>query len=80
MQNLKKLNSSIIKRIDELRKIQDLSWTELAYASGISKGAMSEIKNGFVEPKFSTLCKIAIGLNILPHDLLNFDIDLSELE
>lgn len=80
MQKFEKLNISIIKRIDELRKVQNLSWGKLAYASGLSKGGMSEIKNGLVEAKFSTLCKIATGLNMKPCELLNFDIDLSELD
>lgn len=80
MQKLEKFNLSIITRIDGLRQAKGLSWTELAYASGISKGGMSEIKNGLVEAKFSTLCKISIGLNIAPCELLNFNIDLSELD
>jgi transcriptional regulator with XRE-family HTH domain len=77
---LKKFNKSIIKRIDILRKQRGLSWGKLAYASGISKGGMSEIKNEKVEAKFSTLCKIALGLNMNPYDLLKFDLDLSEFD
>lgn len=75
-----KFNKSTIKRIDELRLSQGLSWGALAYASGISKGGMSEIKNGLVEPKTSTLCKIAMGLNMHPKEFFDFDIDLSELD
>ena len=80
MQKFKKINDSIIKRIDNLRQSQGLSWGKLANSSSISIGGMSEIKNGLVEPKFSTLCKIAIGLNMTPQDFFNFDIDLSELD
>ena len=76
----KKLNHSIIKRIDELRQSKGLSWTELAYASGISTGNISEIRNEKIEAKFSTLCKLAIGLNMHPKELFDFDIDLSELD
>ncbi len=76
----KKLNHSIVKRINELRKKQNLSWTELAYASGISTGNISEIRNEKIEAKVSTLCKIAIGLNIPPKEFFNFDIDLSEFD
>lgn len=76
----KKLNHSIIERINELIKERGMSWTDLAYASGISTGNISEIRNMLVEAKFSTLCKLAIGLNISPKELFDFDIDLSELD
>lgn len=76
----KKLNHSIIERINNLRQEKGLSWTELAYASGISSGNISEIKNEKVEAKVSTLCKLAIGLNMHPKELFDFDIDLSEFD
>lgn len=76
----KKLNHSIIERINYLIQEKGLSWTELAYASGISTGNISEIRNEKVEAKISTLCKIAIGLNISPKEFFDFDIDLSELD
>lgn len=76
----KKLNHSIINRIDSLRKEQGLTWTALGDASDISSSNISEIRNELVEAKFSTLCKIAIGLNMHPKELFNFDIDLSELD
>ncbi len=76
----KKLNHSIIKKINGLIKERGMSWTELAYTSGISTGNISEIRNGLVEAKFSTLCKIAIGLNMHPKEFFNFDMDLSELD
>lgn len=76
----KKLNNSIVNRINILRVSKGLSWTELAYASGLSSGGMSDIKNLKVEAKVSTLCKIAIGLNMHPKELFDFDIDLSELD
>lgn len=76
----KKLSKSIIARIDKLRREQNLSWGKLAYASDIPKSTLSDIKNEKVEAKFSTLCKIAIGLNMHPKDFFDFDIDLSELD
>jgi transcriptional regulator with XRE-family HTH domain len=75
-----KFNKSIIERIDTLRQEQGLSWGKLAYASGVAKGALSDIKNGLSEARFSTLCKLAIGLNMHPKELFDFDIDLSELD
>lgn len=75
-----KLTKSILKRIDSLRKEKDLSWGKLAYAADISKSTMSDIKNGASDARFSTLCKLAIGLNMHPKELFDFDIDLSELD
>lgn len=75
-----KLNKSIVKRIDALRKDQGLSWGKLAYNSGVAKGALSDIKNGASEARVSTLCKLAIGLNMSPKEFFDFDIDLSELD
>ena len=76
----KKFNKSIVKRIDKLRQEKGLSWIKLAYVSDVSKSALSEIKNGMAEARFSTLCKIAIGLNMTPKEFFNFDIDVSELD
>ena len=73
-----KFNLSIADRIDKLRKAKSLSWGALAYISGVSKGGMSEIKNGLIEPKLSTLCKIAAGLDMSPVEFLSFNIDTSE--
>lgn len=67
-------------RINKLRLSKKMSWTELAYASGISSSGISDISNEKVEAKISTLCKLAIGLNMHPKELFNFDIDLSELD
>lgn len=76
----KKLNHSIVERINKLIQEKGMSWTDLAYASGISTGNISEIRNEIVEAKFATLCKIAIGLNMQPQDFFCFDMDLSELD
>lgn len=56
-----------------------MSWNMLADFSGISRGNISEIKNGLIEPKLSTICKILAGMNISLVEFFNFDIDLSEL-
>ncbi len=77
---LEKFNNSIVERIDKLRQEKGLSWIKLAYVSDVSKSALSEIKNGMTEARFSTLCKIAIGLNMTPKEFFNFDIDVSELD
>lgn len=76
----KKLNKSIVKRINKIRQEKGLSWIKLAYASDIGKSTLSDIKAGKSEARISTLCKLAIGLNVHPKEFFDFDIDLSELD
>ncbi len=77
---MKKFNISIAKRIDILRKNKGISWEKLAYSSGISKGGLSEIKNGIVEPKLSTLYRMFAALEITPKDFFDFEIDLTDFD
>ena len=71
---------SFSKRIDELKNRKGLSWEGLIYAAGLSKGVITDIKNAKVDPRFSTICKISAALEMTPSQLLDFDIDLSELD
>lgn len=71
---------SFSNRINELKNEKQLSWEALFYSAGLSKGAMTDIKNARVDPQFSTILKLASALGTTPSELLNFDIDLSELE
>lgn len=75
-----KSTESLCKRIDILREKKRLSWESLIYSAGLSKGVITDLKNAKVDPKFSTICKIAIALDLTPSELLNFDIDLSDFE
>lgn len=68
------------KRIEELKDKKGLSWESLIYSAGLSKGVITDLKNAKVDPKLSTICKIAIALDMTPSELLNFDIDLSDLD
>ena len=60
----KAFNNIISRRIVFLRKERGLTSEQLAYASGISKGGLSEIERNIKEPKTHTLLKICVGLNI----------------
>lgn len=75
-----KPSESLSNRINELRLKKNLSWEQLIYSASLTKGVITDIKNAKVDPKFSTICKIALALGVSPSELLNFDIDLSELE
>lgn len=43
----------------------------LAKSAGISQKQLSKIENDEVEPRFSTLHKVAEALHVRPHDLLD---------
>ena len=71
---------SICKRINELREIKGMSWQQLVYAAGYSKGMITDLKNAKVEPRLSTVCRIAAALDMKPSELLDFNIDFSEFD
>lgn len=75
-----KLIKSLKDRIENLKNERNLSWEKLAYTAGIAKTTFSYLKKAENDIKFSTICKIAMALEMTPSELLNFDIDLSELE
>lgn len=75
-----KLIKSLRDRIEILKNERTLSWEKLAYTAGIAKTTLSYLKKGENDIKFSTICKIALALGITPSELLDFDIDLTELE
>lgn len=70
---------SICNRITELKNKKGISWEQMLYSAGLAKSVGTEIKNARVEPKLLTVCKIAAALEMTPSELLDFDIDLSEI-
>ena len=58
------------KTISHLRKEKGLSLEKLAYEMEISKGNLSDIENGKKNPTFTTLKKIAEGLEISLSELI----------
>ncbi|MCD4813645.1 helix-turn-helix transcriptional regulator [bacterium] len=58
-------------RIHKLRKEKGITLEHLAYENGMSKGNLSKIEKGLVDPQFTTLAKIAHGLGIKLKDLMN---------
>lgn len=65
--NLKNLG----KRIQALRKEQGLTLEKLAYENGLSKGNLSKIEKGLVDPQFMTLVRIAEGLKVPLKELMD---------
>ena len=62
----------ISKRIDVLRKQENLTIESLAYKSGLSKGGLSEILRGRKMPNPFTIAKVCAGLGIKLKDFYDF--------
>ncbi len=71
---------SFTNRLKELKDRKNLSWESLIYSAGLTKGVITDLKNAKVDPRLSTICKLAAALEITPSQLLDFDIDLSDLD
>ncbi len=59
-------NSNLIilgSRISSERRKKGLTLEKLAYGAGLSKGNLSDIENGKKDPRYSTLLRIAEGLD-----------------
>ena len=70
----KAFNYIISRRIVFLRKKRGLTSEQLAYASGISKGGLSEIERNIKEPKIHTILKLCVGLNITLKEFFAFEV------
>ena len=66
MQETKKLGNYIRK----LREAESLSLNSFSYKNGIEPSTLSRIETGIIDPKYSTLVKIAAGFNIKVSELL----------
>jgi transcriptional regulator with XRE-family HTH domain len=60
------------ERIEELRKWRGLSMRDFAKICGISKTQVNELTNDGVDFRYSTLVKIANGLEMTVSELTNF--------
>jgi transcriptional regulator with XRE-family HTH domain len=59
----KALSVHIAERLRESRQQVGMSVSQLATASGISKGMLSKIENGQVSPSLATLVRLAVALD-----------------
>lgn len=60
------------ERVKKLREAKNLSLNMLAYENDINKSTLSRIENGLVDPKLSTIHKIAEGLEMPIDELMKF--------
>ena len=58
------------KKIEQFRKKKGYSLEELSQRSGVSKGMLSQVEQGKVNPTVAVVWKIANGLDVPFHDLL----------
>ena len=65
------IKKKIARRINALRKQKGLTIEKLAYENDLAKGNLSEIEKGIVDPKLSTLERIAKGLDVSLKELFN---------
>lgn len=72
-------NESICKRIAELKYKKGISWEQLLYSAGLAKSVGTKIKRASTEPRLLTICKIAVALEMTPSELMDFDVDMSEI-
>jgi len=60
-------------KIKKYRAKNHMSQAELSSKSGISQSEISEIETLGRSPSVDTIVKIAIALEVCPHDLLKFN-------
>jgi XRE family transcriptional regulator, regulator of sulfur utilization len=65
------MNRRVAESLKRYRKLRDLSLDELAIKSGVSRAALSQIEGGRTNPTLSVLWKVAAGLAVRFHELLD---------
>jgi len=66
------------KQIEKFRTQKDLSYRQLAQRCDIDHSNISKIEKGEINIRLSTILELAKGLEIQPHKLFDFKIDLSK--
>ena len=62
--NLNEIHSGVGNIIKANRKLNGISFNQLAKKAGISKGSLSKIENGLGNPTMETLVKIFFVMNM----------------
>ena len=61
------------KRIQTIRKVQNLSLRDVAFKIGMESSNLSVIENGKSNPQILTYAKIAFALNVDLRDFFDFE-------
>lgn len=62
------------QRLKILRKYKKMSQDDVSLSSGINRSYLSDIENGKSSPTLDIIEKLAIALNIAPHEFLIFSV------
>lgn len=65
-------------RLSELRKAENLSFRELAARCDVDHSDIKKYENGEKDLRLLTIVDLAIGLDVHPQELLNFDVKFLE--
>lgn len=71
----KRYNKEIVQfgeNVRRLRTAKGLTQSDLEAATGIDRGDISRIENGRMDIQFSSIIKLAEGLDVLTFDLFDF--------
>ncbi len=68
----KKLIQQLGKRIYDLRKSRNLTRDNFCYKNYLDPSNLAKYEKGLVEPKYTTLVKIAKAFNMTISELLDF--------
>jgi len=60
-----------LTRLRHLRELAALTQSELAEKAGLTRAAMGRIETGVVNPRPSTIRRIADALGVRPQDLMD---------
>jgi len=63
-------------RIAKIRRSRGFSQDQVCLIAGLSRGALSKIESGKVEPKISTLALVAITIDVPVKKLLDVELYL----
>lgn len=71
--NKKRFLKNLGARLASLRQSKGFSQDRVCLEAGLSRGAVSKIESGKVEPKISTLAVVAITIGVPLKKILDFD-------
>jgi len=70
MKTTKSQQSTVCRRIHQLRIDKGLSQDNLAKAAGIDRKTVNRIENGHFSPSLDTFFRLCIALDVRPADLM----------
>lgn len=65
------ITARLVERIDELRAPRRFTLASLAWASGLSIGAIDRLRYELGAPRLTTILHLCRGLNVTPGELLD---------